>query len=137
MTKMDNRRQQYRLVHNSYTDATIPTQGSTPYGATNAYIVDYTTNASEHKMIIWIQCHLNKTKPPNASYVVYKFPTYMKYIITTNSLHVQMFYFLDIAMHIQSKDWGFSIRKIMDTNLLNNPLFGCDTTSYSSQWIEH
>ena len=115
----------------------MPTKGSTPYGAINAYLADYTTNASGHKMIICIQCHLNKNKPPNAPYVVYNSPTYMKSIITTNLLHVQMLSFLDIAMHIQSKDWGFSVGKIVDTNLLSNHLFGCDTTSYSSQSIEH
>ena len=137
VTKMGNRKQQYRLVYNSYTDATMPTQGSTPYGATNAYLADFTTNDSGHKMIICIQCHLNKNKPPNAPYIVYNSLTYMKSIITTNPLHVQMLSFLDIGMHIQSKDWGFSVGKIVDMSLLNNPLFGCDTTSYSSQSIEH
>ena len=42
---MGNRKQQHRLVHNSYTDATMPTQGSTPYGAANAYLAEFTTNA--------------------------------------------------------------------------------------------
>ena len=128
---MGNRKQQYRLIHNSYTDATMPTQGLTPYGATNAYFADFTTNTLGHKMIICIQNHLNKNKPPNVSYVVYNSPTYMRSIITTNFLHVQMLYFLDIAMHIQSKDWGFSIGRIEDT------LFGCGTTPNSSQSIEH
>ena len=137
VTKMNNRKQQYRLIHSLYIDATMPTQGLTPYGATNAYLAEFTTNALGHKMIICIQCHLNKNKPPNASHVVYNFPTYMRTIITTNFLHVQILYFLDIAMHIQSKDWAFSVGKFVDTSLLSNILFGCGTTSYSSQPIEH
>jgi hypothetical protein len=47
-----------------------------------------------------------------------------------------MLSFLDIGMHIQSKDWGFSVGKIVDTSLLSNPLFGCGTGSDSSQSIE-
>ena len=46
VTKMENRKQQYRLVYNSYHDATMPIQGSTPYTTTNAYLADFTTNAS-------------------------------------------------------------------------------------------
>ena len=95
----------------------MPTQGSTPHGATNAYLADFTTNVSGYKMIIYIQCHLNKNKPPNTPYVVYNSPIYMKSIITTNPLHVQMLSFLDIRMHIQSKDWGFSVCKIGGTSL--------------------
>ena len=36
VTKISNRKQQSRLIHNSYTGATVPTQSSTPYGVTNA-----------------------------------------------------------------------------------------------------
>ena len=36
MTKIENCKQQYQLVHNLYTDATISIQGSTPYRATHA-----------------------------------------------------------------------------------------------------
>ena len=61
----------------------------------------------------------------------------MKSIITTNPLHVQILYFLDIAMYIQSKDWGFSVGKIVDTGFLNNHLFGCGTTLNSSHSIKH
>ena len=137
VTKMEKRKQQYRLAHNSYNDATMPTQGSTPYGATNAYLVDFTTNTSGDKMIICTQCHSNKNKPPNAPYVVYNSPTYMRSIITTNPLYVQMLSFIDIGIHIQSKDWGFSIGKIVDTSLSSNPLFGCGTRLDSLQSIEH
>ena len=52
VTKMENCKQQYRLVHNSYNNAIMPTQGSIPYGATNAYLADFTTNASSDKIII-------------------------------------------------------------------------------------
>ena len=61
----------------------------------------------------------------------------MRSIITTNLLHVQMLSFLDIGMRIQSKDWSFSVGKIVDTNLLNNHLFGCGTRLDYSQSIEH
>jgi hypothetical protein len=57
VTKMGNRKQQYRLVHNSYNDPAMPTQGSTPYGATNVYLADFTTNVSGDKMII-CKCQL-------------------------------------------------------------------------------
>ena len=137
VTKMGYRRQQYRLVYNSYIDATMLMQGSTLYGATNAYLANFTTNASGYKMIICTQCHSNKNKPPNAPYVVYNSLTYMRSIITTNPLHVQMLSFFEIGMHIQSKYWGFSVGKIVDTSLLSNPLFGCATRLDSLQSIEH
>ena len=126
-----------RLVHNSYNDAAMPTQGSTPYEATNRYLADFTTNALGDKMIICTQCHSNNNNPPNAPYVVYNSPTYMRSIITTNYLHVQMLSFLDIGTHMQSKDWGFSVGEIVDTSLLSNHLFGCGTGLDSLQSIEH
>ena len=137
VTKMRNRKQQYRLVHDSYNDVAMPTQGSTPYGATNRYLADFTTNALGDKMIICTQCHSNNNNPPNAPYVMYNSPTYMRSIITTNYLHVQMLSFLDIGTHIQSKDWGFSVGEIVDTSLLGNPLFGYGTGLDSLQSIEH
>jgi hypothetical protein len=77
VTKMGNRKQQYLLVHNSYNDAAMPTQDSTPYGATNAYLADFTTNVLGDKMIICTQCHsTNNNKAPNAPYVVYNSPIY-------------------------------------------------------------
>ena len=88
-------------------------------------------------MIICTQCHSNKNKPLNAPYVVYNSPTYMKFIITTNPLHVQMLSFLDIGIHIQSKDWGLSLGKIVNTSLLSNPLFDCATRLDALQSIEH
>ena len=86
MTKK-NRKQQYQLVHNSYTDATMLIQGFTPYGATHAYFANFTTNASRDKMIICIQCYSNKIKPSNAPYMMYNSPTYIKFIISTNHLY--------------------------------------------------
>ena len=55
-----------------------PIQGSTPYGATNAYLANFTTNASGDKMIICTQRHSNKNKPPNAPYVMNNSPRYMR-----------------------------------------------------------
>ena len=48
-----------------------------------------------------------------------------------------MLSFLDIGMHIQSKDWSLSVGKIVDSSLLSNPLFGCATKLDFLQSIEH
>lgn len=83
------------------------------------------TNASSDKMILCTQCHSNKNKPPNAPHVVYNSPTSMRSIMVTNLLHVQLLIFLEIGVHIQSKDSGFSIGEIVGTSLMNNPLLAC------------
>ena len=79
----------------------------------------------------------NKKDPPHAPYVVYQPPAYMKSIVTLNPLHVQLLSFMDIGVHMQSKDWGFSIGKIVFVSLLNRPLFGWAENSDASQTIEN
>ena len=65
VTKLGIRKQKYWFVDNSYIDATTPTQGCTPFGATNSYLANLTTNALGKKMVLCTQCHLNINKPPN------------------------------------------------------------------------
>ena len=137
VTKLSNRNKKYRFLHNTYLDGVAPMQGCTPYGTTNTYIAKHTTNASGDKMILCNQCHSNRKNPPHAPYVVYQPPAYMKSIVTLNPLHVQLLSFMDIAMHMQSKDWGFSTGKIVSESLLNSPLFGWAENSDASQTIEN
>ena len=66
-------------------------------------------------------------------YVVYQPPAYMKSIVTLNPLHVLLLSFMDIGVHMQSKDWEFSTCKIVSDNLLNSPLFGWAENSDASQ----
>ena len=79
---------------------------------------------------------MNKTKPTNAPYVVFHSPSYTKSIISTNPLHVQLLSFLDIGMHIQSRNWGFSTGLILETSLLNSPLLSWDGTTDKTATIE-
>ena len=79
---------------------------------------------------------MNKTKPTNAPYVVFYSSSYTKSIIFTNPLHVQLLSFLDISMHIQSRNWGFWTGQIFETNLLNNPLLRWDGTTVKTATIE-
>jgi hypothetical protein len=88
-------------------------------------------------MILCIQCRSNRNNPSHAPYVVYQPPAYMKFIVTLNPLHVQLLSFMDIGLHMQSKDWGFSTGKIVSDSLLNSPLFGWTKRSNASQTVEN
>ena len=87
-------------------------------------------------MHLCMKCYMNKTKPTNAPYVVFHSPSYTKSIISTNPLHVQLLSFLDIGMHIQSRNWGFLTGQILETNLLNSPLLSWDGTTDITATIE-
>ena len=137
VTKLSYRNMKYRFLHNTYVDGVAPMQGCTPYGTTNTYIAKHTTNASGDKMIICIQCRSNRNNPSHAPYVVYQAPAYMKSIVTLNPLHVQLLSFMDIGLHMQSKDWGFNIGKIVSDSLLNSPLFGRIESSNASQTVKN
>ena len=54
-----------------------------------------------------------------------------------NSLHVQLLSFMDIGVHMQSKDWGFNTSKKISDSLLNSLLFGWAGNSNGSQTIEN
>ena len=128
VTKLSKRNNKYRFVLNTFLGGVPPMQGCTPYGTRNTYIAKYTTNASGDKMILCNHCHSNRKYLAHAPYVVYQPPAYMKSIVTLNPQHVQLLSFMDIAMHMQSKDWGFSTGEIVSEGLLNSPLFG---------WVEN
>ena len=87
-------------------------------------------------MHLCMKCYMNKTKPVNARYVIYQSPSYTKSIISTNPLHVQLLSFLDIGLHIQSKNWGFLIGQILETSLLNSYLLSWDGTTDKTATIE-
>jgi hypothetical protein len=96
----------------------------------------YTTNAKGNVMHLCMKCYMNKTKPTNAPYVAFHSPSYTKSNISTNPLHVQLLSFLDIGMHIQSRNWGFSTGQILETNLLSSPLLSWDGTTDKTATIE-
>jgi hypothetical protein len=68
---MHNKKQHYRIVSNTYTDAHNPKSGCTPYGMANALFADQTTNANGQKMNVCLKCKSNMNAPPNSKYVVY------------------------------------------------------------------
>ena len=88
-------------------------------------------------MILCNQCHSNRKNHHHAPYVEYQPPSYMKSIVMLNHLHVQLLSFMDIGVHIQSKDWGFNIGKIVSDSLLNTYLFGWTDNPDASQTIEN
>ena len=131
VTKLSHKHKKYRSIPNPNVDdsSTLNQPGCTPYGLTNAYLSHYTTNAKGNVMHLCMKCNNNKTKPANAPYVVFHSPSYTKSIISTNPLHVQLLSFLDIGMHIQSRNWRFSTVEIIETSLLNSPLLSWDGTT--------
>jgi hypothetical protein len=87
-------------------------------------------------MHLCMKCYMNQTNPANVLYVVFYSPSYTKSIISTNPLHVQLLSFLDIGMHIQSRNWGFSTGQMLETSLLNSPLLSWDGTTDKTATIE-
>ena len=130
VTKLLHRNKKYRSTPNPNIDdsETLIQPGCTLYGLGNVYLSQYTTNTKRNVMHLCMKCYMNQTKPVNAPYVVYHSPSYTKSIILTNPLHVQLLSFLDIGLHIQSRNWGFSTGQILETSLLNNPLLSWDGT---------
>ena len=53
-----------------------------------------------------------------------------------DKLYVQLLSFLDIGLHIQSKNWLFSSGQILETSLLNSPLLTWDGTTDKTATIE-
>lgn len=98
-------------------------QGCTPYGATNSYLANLTTNALGNKMILCTRCHSNINKPPNCDiqftnkYEIHCYSQSSTCLIDVSPWH---------WMHIQSKDQGFNTSKIVGTSLFNRPLLGCE-----------
>ena len=136
-----------KLLHKNKKDRFIPNRNiddfdtliqprCTPYGLANVHLSQYTSNAKENVMYLCMKCYMNKTKPVNAPYVKYQSPSYTKSIISTNPLHVHLLSFLDIGLHIQFRGWGFSIRQILERNLLNSLLLSWDGTTDKSIMIE-
>jgi hypothetical protein len=77
-------------------------------------------------MHICIKCHSNLNNPQNVAYVVYQPPSCMATLLSAHSFHVQLLSCHDIGMHLQSWNWGFTIRQIIETSLLNCPLLSWD-----------
>jgi len=46
----------------------------------------------------------------------------MKALLFEHPFYIQLLSFLNIGLHIQKRNWGFSIGEIIDSSLLNNPL---------------
>jgi hypothetical protein len=126
MTRMHNKKQHYKVVPNSYTNAYNPKSGCTQYGMANALLADHTTNANGEKMNVCLKYKSNINAPPNSKYVVYQSPSYFNFTVSSHPLYVQLLSFLDIGIHIESRNWGFSTGEIIETSLLNNPLLCWD-----------
>ncbi len=50
----------------------------------------------------------------------------MATLFSTHSLHVQLVSFLNIGMHMQSRNWGFTTRQIIKISFFNSPLLSWD-----------
>ena len=138
VTKLLHKNKKYKSIPNPNINDfdTLIQPGCTPYGIANVCLSQYTTNATGNVMHLCMKCYMNKTKPVNARYVIYQSPSYTKSIISTNPLHVQLLSFLDIGLHIQSRNWGFSTGQILETSLLNSPLLSWDGTTDKTATIE-
>ncbi len=80
------------------------------------------------KEIIYIcsKCYVERDAPTYVKYVVFQSPTHMKALLFEHPFYIQLLFFLNIRLHIQKWNWGFSIGEIIDSSLLNSPLLNCD-----------
>jgi hypothetical protein len=53
----------------------------------------------------------------------------MKALLFEHPFYIQLLFFLNIGLHIQKWNWGFSIGEIIDSSLLNSPLLNWDGIS--------
>jgi hypothetical protein len=44
----------------------------------------------------------------------------MKALLSKHPFYIQLLSFLNIGLHIQKKNWGFSTSEIIDSSLLNS-----------------
>jgi hypothetical protein len=80
-------KKKYKTLFNKYKDVHNQCNTYTPYAIAN------------------IKCHSNLNKPQNVAYVIYyQPPSYMGTLVSTHPLHVQLLSFLDIGMHMQSRN---------------------------------
>jgi hypothetical protein len=85
-------------------DAYNPQSGCSPYGMGNSLVADHTTTANGQKMHAYLKRNSNMNVLPNLMYIVYQFPSYINSIMSSYPLHVKLLSFLDIGMHIESRN---------------------------------
>jgi len=59
-------------------------------------------------------------------YVVFQSPTYRKALLSKHPFYIQLLLFLNIGLHIQKQNRGFSTSEVIDSSLLNSPLLSLD-----------
>ena len=77
-------------------------------------------------MNVCLKCKSNINAPPNLKYVVYQCPSYFNFIVSSHPLYVQLLSFLDIGIHIESRNWGLFTCEITETSLINSLLLCWD-----------
>ncbi len=135
--KLTNKRKHYKTLLNKYIDVHNQHNTYPPYAIVNVIMANHTTFDDEKLMHICVKCHSNLNKPQNVAYIIYyQPPSYMGTLLSTHPLHVQILSFIVIGMHMQSRNWGFTTRQIMETSLLNSPLLSWDGTVDNTFTIE-
>jgi len=125
--KLTNKIKHYKTLFNKYKDVHNQHNTYTPYVIANVVMANHTTFDDEKFMHICIKCYSNLNKPQNVAYIIYyQPPSYIKTLLSTYPLHGQLLSFLDIGMHMQSRNWRFTTRQIIETRLLNSPLLSWD-----------
>jgi hypothetical protein len=104
IVKLTNKRKYYKTLVNKYKDVHIQHNTYTSYAIANMIMANYTTSDDKKFIHIWIKCHSNLSKPQNVTYVVHQPSSYMATLLFTHSLHVQLLSFLNIGMHMQSRN---------------------------------
>jgi hypothetical protein len=107
--KLPNKRKHYKTLFNKYKDVHNQHNTYTPYAIANLVMANHTTFDDKKLVHICIKCHSNLNKPQNVTYIIYyQPPSYMGTLLSTHPLHVQLLSFIDIGMHMQSRNWGFT-----------------------------
>jgi hypothetical protein len=92
----------------------------------NCLLTNYTTTINGQEMYLCLNCIVEFQVSTYAKYVVFQSPIYMNARLSKHPSSIQSLSFLNIGLHIQNWNWGFSLGEIMNISLLNSPLLSWD-----------
>jgi hypothetical protein len=78
---------------------------------------NFTITSNGKEIYICSNCYIECDVPPYVKYVVFQSPTYMKALLFEHPFYIQLLSFLNIGLHIQKRNWGFSIGEIIYSSL--------------------
>jgi hypothetical protein len=86
---------------------------------------NYTTIFNAKEIYLCLNCYVEWEVPTHVKYVVFQSPIYMNASLSKHPLYIQSWFFKNIGLHIQNRNWGFRY-EIMNISLLNTLLFSWD-----------